>query len=83
MRQLHGAFLLLPALLGAQTITYGPLVSNITHSTARVTFVTSSDPQNSDIVYSRPGGQDRTVSAVRNGSAPFTSTVVLTGLSPA
>ncbi len=75
-------WLFLPALLWGQQIVYGPLVSNISHSAARITFVTDADPKNSEVEYGRTGNYGNVVAAIRNGSAPYTSMAILAGLSP-
>jgi hypothetical protein len=75
-------YVLLPAFLCGQSITHGPLVSNITHSTARITFVTSAHPDDSEVEYGRTIALGNVVKAVRNPTAPFTSMVLLTGLTP-
>lgn len=73
---------LLPGVAFAQSVTYGPLISNISHSTARVTFITDSNPQTSEVVYTRDDGYSNVVSALRNGSTPYTSSALLVGLTP-
>lgn len=73
---------LLPGILCAQSVTYGPFVSNISHSTARVTFVTDVNPETSEVEYARADGYSNVVAAVRNGSSPFTSSALLVGLTP-
>ncbi|MDX2153916.1 MAG: fibronectin type III domain-containing protein [Bryobacteraceae bacterium] len=79
---LFSLFILPPPPLAGQEILHGPLVTNLTHSTARVTFITSADPQNSDVAITRTGMTPRIFPAARVTSTPFTSTALLTGLTP-
>lgn len=71
-----------PGILCAQSVTYGPLVSNISHSTARITFITDVNPQTAEVEYSRADGYSNVVTAVRNSASPYTSSALLVGLSP-
>ena len=66
----------------AQNILYGPLVSGVTHSTARFTFVTDAKPDTAAIELTSTRGS-RTLAATHSPTAPFTSFAVVTGLTPA
>jgi hypothetical protein len=74
--------LLLPGVVLAQSISYGPLVSNISHSTATVTFVTDAAAANPQVEYGHEAGYGVTVAAASNLISPYVSVAALAGLTP-
>jgi hypothetical protein len=66
----------------AQTVTYGPLVANLTHSTARIVWTTSASVSSAQIEWGRTTGYGSVKAATRTSSFPYTSTAILSGLTP-
>ncbi|MDX2153917.1 MAG: hypothetical protein SFV54_24465 [Bryobacteraceae bacterium] len=70
------------SVLSAQTFTVQPKATNISHSTARVTFTLSGAPTNADVQWSTDLSFSNTVSAAVNTASPVTGTAILTTLIP-
>jgi hypothetical protein len=60
----------------------GPTVSNISHSTVRVSWVTDSQPSASEIEWGRTTAYGSSRSALAYNAVPYTSTVLISGLTP-
>lgn len=82
-RALHRAAFVLLVLVApclAQTFLLQPKVTNISHSSARVTFIVSATPTNAEVQW---GPSFANTTSVRiDGAAPITGTAVLAGLTP-
>src|SRR5690606_35342496 len=63
----------------AQTITYGPVVANVSHSTARIVFMTSAAVSSASVQWGKTEAFGATKAAKRSGTI---ASVVLTGLEP-
>lgn len=68
--------------LQAQTITHGPIVANVTHSTARVVWLTDARPSSAEVLWGATTEYGSKKTAVRSGSYPYTNSVLLSGLAP-
>ena len=72
-----------PALAWAQpAFLAGPKVTNLSHSTARVTWVTDSQPTASEIEWGLTTAYGATRTALAYNAAPYTSSVLISGLTP-
>ena len=60
----------------------GPKVANISHASARVVWVTDSNPTSSEIEWGTTTCYGNIRTALRWGTFPYTSTAVLSGLAP-
>ncbi len=60
----------------------GPKVSNISHSTARVTWVTDSQPTASEVEWGLTTSYGNTRAALAYNASPYTATVLISGLTP-
>ncbi|HBY62424.1 MAG TPA: hypothetical protein DEH78_21585 [Solibacterales bacterium] len=66
----------------AQSFTVQPVVTNLSHSTARVTFIVSSAPSNADVQWSTDLSFSNSASVAVNTPAPVTGSAVLVSLAP-
>jgi len=74
--------LLIPLFCGAQTFTVPPKVTNISHASARVTFLLSEPVTNADVQWSQDLSFSKSAPVTINTSAPVTGSAVLMGLTP-
>lgn len=60
----------------------GPKVTNISHSTVRVVWITDSQPTSSEIEWGLTTSYGNTRTALAYNAAPYTTTVLISGLTP-
>jgi len=72
-----------PLLAWAQpAFVTGPLVSNISHSAVRVTWITDSQPTKSEVEWGPTASYGSIRTAVAPNASPYTASVLISGLTP-